>query len=278
MNTQTINPLMQFSKKPARYIKIPSQGQGYSNLKLTDSGEIAVYPMTAKDELMLKSPDALLNGEAVISVLRNCVPDVPNPREIQIIDIDSLMVAVRMATYGDNMDMVATCPHDKHENNVQLNLPSLLDQQTYWTGLTEIETSDKIVVKMKPYTVTDQNKTSLVSFEQMTVLSQLDRQEADTQTKLKTANSTFSQLIDVTLELMTNSIVSATTPDGQEITDKAFIKQWVVGLSKADYDLIDNALKDLIKIGLPKSMNIKCDNCGEIFEAPINFNPSDFFE
>ncbi len=277
MDTQKTNPLLNFNKKPARYVKLPSQGQGYTNIKLSDSGELAVYPMTAKDELMLKSPDALLNGEAVINVLRNCAPDIANPREIQIIDVDAIMVAIRMATYGDNMEMVAVCPHDKHENTVQVHLPMLLDQQTYWTGLTEIKTSSGIVAKLKPYTVTDQNKTSLVSFEQMTALSQIDKQNLDTQTKLQTANSTFSELINVSIELIARSINAAVTPDGQEITDYNFIKEWVIGLGKADYDLIDTALKDLIKIGLPKSMNIKCDKCSEVFEAPINFNPSDFF-
>jgi hypothetical protein len=277
--TQTkINPLTQFSKKPARYIRIPSQGIGYTKgITLTDSGELAVYPMTAKDELMLKSPDALLNGQAVMGVLANCVPDIVDPTETSVIDLDAIMVAIRMATYGDNMDMEITCPHDQHENTVGVQLPMLLDQQTYWTGLTEVELESGVKAKLKPYTIRDHNRMSLNSFDQMTKLNQLDKDDNDTATKLMAANVSFSSLVDVSLDIVARSVEVAITPDGQEITDFEFIKEWIRSLSKSEFEIIDKALKDLVKIGLPKSMNIKCDKCSEVFEAPINFNPSDFF-
>ena len=278
MTQAKFNPLTQFSKKPARYIRIPSQGAGYTNgINLTETGELAVYPMTAKDELMLKSPDALLNGEAVVGVLRSCVPDITNPSEIGVIDLDAIMVAIRMATYGDVMEMEITCPHDKHVNTVAMQLPNLLDQQTYWTGRTEVTMPDGIIVKLKPYTIKDQNRMSLSSFEQMTKLNQLDNTSADTASKLDAANVTFGQLIDVSLDLVARSVQVAITPDHQEITDLDMIKEWIRGMSKGDFHLIDTALKDLVKIGIPKSMDIKCDGCGEVFTTPLNFNPSDFF-
>jgi hypothetical protein len=277
--TQRINPLAQFSKKPARYIKIPSQGIGYSKgITLTDSGELAVYPMTAKDELMLKSPDALLNGQAVTGVLANCVPDITDPSETSVIDLDAIMVAIRMATYGDSMDMEITCPHDEHVNTVGVQLPMLLDQQTYWVGLTEVELESGVKARLKPYSVRDHNRMSLNSFEQMSKLNQLDKDgNSDTVTKLTAANSSFSSLVDVSLDLVARSVEVAITPDGQEITDHEFIKEWIRGISKSEFNIIDSALKELVKIGLPKSMNVKCDKCSEVFESPINFNPSDFF-
>ena len=278
MTQPKFNPLTQFSKKSARYIRIPSQGTGYqSGIVITDTGELAVYPMTAKDELMLKSPDALLNGEAVLGVLRSCVPDITDPAEIGVIDLDAIMVAIRMATYGDVMEMEITCPHDKHVNTVSMQLPTLLDQQTYWTGKTEITLANGITVRLKPYTIKDQNRMSLSSFEQMTKLNQLDNNGADTASKLSAANETFGQLIDVSLDLVARSIQAAITPDGQEISDLELVKEWVRGMSKSDFTIIDVALKQLIKIGLPKSMDVKCDGCGETFTTPLNFNPSDFF-
>jgi hypothetical protein len=278
MTQAKFNPLAQFSKKIARYIRIPSQGAGYTNgINLTDTGELAVYPMTAKDELMLKSPDALLNGEAVIGVLRSCVPDITDPNEISVIDLDAIMVAIRMATYGDTMDMVVTCPHDSHENTVAVQLPTLLDQQTFWTGRTEVLLESGITVKLKPYTIKDQNRMSLISFEQMTKLNQLDNSKSDTASKMNAANETFGQLIDVSLDLVARSVTVAITPDHQEITDLDLIKEWIRDLSKSEFLLIDTALKDLIKVGIPKSMDVKCDKCSEVFTTPINFNPSDFF-
>lgn len=278
MNSTKINPLSQFSKKIARYIKIPSQGAGYSKgIKLTDNGELAVYPMTARDELMLKSPDALLNGSAVIEVLAHCVPDVVNPEEILVTDLDAIMVAIRMATYGDSMELIIECSACKHKNTVDLNLPSLLDQQTYWTGLTEIEMPGGIKLKLRPPNVKDKNKMSISSFDQMTELQQIDREEGQTTTKMAKANKSFGNLVDLSLHLVASSIEQAVTPEGVVITDLSTIKEWVLDLSKGEFEVIDTALRELAKIGLPKSMNVKCDACQSIFESAINFNPSDFF-
>lgn len=278
MTTPKLNPLSQFSKKTARYIKIPSQGAGYQKgIHLSDSGELAVYPMTARDELMLKSPDALLNGQAVISVLRNCVPDIADPSEILVTDLDAIMVAIRMATYSDVMEMVLECSNCNHKNTVDLNLPSLLDQQTYWVGITEVEMPSGIKVRLRPYNVRDKNRMSITSFDQMNRLNQIDQQAGQTSDKIISANESFNNLIDLSLDLVARSIEVAITPTGDEITDLATIKEWVLDLSKADFALIDSALRELVKIGVPKSMNVKCDNCSTVFEAGINFNPSDFF-
>lgn len=278
MSATPFNPLSQFNKKTARYIKIPSQGAGYSKgIKLSDSGELAVYPMTARDELMLKSPDALLNGQAVLEVLSHCVPDIASPEEILIIDLDAIMVAIRMATYGDEMDIIVECTSCNAPNTVGLSLPALLDQQTYWIGLTEIKLASGIKVKLKPTTIKDKNRMSISSFDQMTELTQIDKEEGKTTDKMAKANKSFGNLVDLSLNLVAGSILEAVTPENLVIKDFAIIKEWVLDLSKSEFDLIDVALRELAKIGVPKSMNIKCDKCHAISETAINFNPSDFF-
>ena len=49
----TDNPLRQFFRRPALYLKLPSGGQGYSEgaIDFPDNGELAIYPMTAIDEI-----------------------------------------------------------------------------------------------------------------------------------------------------------------------------------------------------------------------------------
>ena len=65
------NPLIQAYRKPALYIPLPSGGEFYQTKpKLSIDGELAVYAMTARDELITKTPDALFNGEATISLIK----------------------------------------------------------------------------------------------------------------------------------------------------------------------------------------------------------------
>jgi hypothetical protein len=47
------NPLRQYFRRPAVYIKLPSGGLGYAKdvLEIPESGDFPVYPMTAIDEI-----------------------------------------------------------------------------------------------------------------------------------------------------------------------------------------------------------------------------------
>jgi hypothetical protein len=87
-----INPLKQYFRKPGIWIKLPSQGNFYKDkpADLNEMGEIAIYPLTAKDELMLKNADALLNGSAITQMINSCAPTVVDPMAMPAIDLDAI--------------------------------------------------------------------------------------------------------------------------------------------------------------------------------------------
>ena len=87
------NPLISAYRKPALYINLPSNGKYYDpKPKLSVDGELAVYAMTARDELITKTPDALFNGEATFSLIASCCPDIANPRQIPVNDLMVIML------------------------------------------------------------------------------------------------------------------------------------------------------------------------------------------
>ena len=59
---QASNPLSKFFRQPAIYFALPSGGAWWPNnaLERTETGEVAVYPMTTRDEIMMRTPDALI--------------------------------------------------------------------------------------------------------------------------------------------------------------------------------------------------------------------------
>ena len=72
------NPLQKYFRQPKIYLSLPSKGHWYPEgaIEMTENGELPVYAMTAKDELAFKTPDALLNGQSVVDVVKSCVPTV----------------------------------------------------------------------------------------------------------------------------------------------------------------------------------------------------------
>ena len=63
MANKKSNPLAGYYRAPKMYTEIPTGGKYYDDkiIEWPDTNELPVYPMTAKDEMIMKNPDALLN-------------------------------------------------------------------------------------------------------------------------------------------------------------------------------------------------------------------------
>ena len=86
------NPLQKYFRQPKIYIGLPSKGNWYpdGSIEKTETGEYPIYAMTARDELMFKTPDALFTGRATADVIKSCIPTILDPWKLVGYDIDIL--------------------------------------------------------------------------------------------------------------------------------------------------------------------------------------------
>ena len=171
MNAQA-NPLSMFMRQPKIYIRLPSGGQYWADgsLEMTETGEFPVYSMTAKDELMLKVPDALMNGQAIVDVIQHCIPNIKNAWNAPNIDLDVLLIAIRIATYGEIMTTPVTFGND-FEMEYQLDLRVLMDtlmNQISWDPV--ISVANELTVFVKPLTYKQVSSAALQTFETQKIM------------------------------------------------------------------------------------------------------------
>ena len=129
MNT---NPLKQYFRRPEIYIKLPSGGNFYpeGSIDLPENKELPVYPMTAIDEITSKTPDALFNGTAVVDIIKSCLPNIKDPWSVPSIDLDHILIAIRVASNGNLLDIESICPSCNEEASYDINLIGLLSNIT----------------------------------------------------------------------------------------------------------------------------------------------------
>jgi hypothetical protein len=60
--------------------------------------EVEVLPMRAADEILMKSPDALMSGYALEKLIESCVPAIKHPKIVSTPDLDVLLLAIRVAS------------------------------------------------------------------------------------------------------------------------------------------------------------------------------------
>jgi len=277
------NPLAQFYRRPGTYITLPSGGRFYrKSPKVSETGELAVYPMTAKDELILKNPDALYNGEAVKQVISSVCPDIENVNDIPAADIDAILVAMRMTSYGDDMPLEVRHGCEASEGKVQtlqVSLGSIIGTiRPIPTDLGVVTLSTGLTVYLRPYNLADQSLLLRTQFNSMRNLQALENNDkATTEQKTEAATASYNLLIDLSQQLLTGCVVKVVTPEKDEVTDRKFIVDWMKNLDRASVERLDQEVKKFQEYGIVREIDCKCDYCGETFKTDMLFDPTGFF-
>jgi hypothetical protein len=278
------NPLANYMRQPKIYITLPSQGMFWpaKSIDLPENGQLPVFSMTAKDELMFKTPDALLNGQAVVDVVQSCMPNIKNAWDIPTIDLDTILIAIRLATYGEKMSIKHRIPVINEEVEHEVDLRMLLDQQASNQWLEQVVVGDDLVMFVRPLTYRHMTQTSIKTFETSRIMNMVNDDSISDEKKLEMFNNSFSNLTKITVDLMAEGIYKIVTAEG-EVTDRKFIQEFVNNVDKSVFDLVNTHLGDLKKSNELKPLEFTATE--EQIEAgvpaqysiPINFNESDFF-
>ena len=271
------NPLINFYRQPKIYVRLPSKGKFYEpgSLDLSENGEYPVYAMTAKDELLFKTPDALLNGTSTVELIKSCIPAILNPWVMPNIDLDFALIAIRIATYGDKMDVGTNCPHCDAENSYDMDLTAWLDIFNNFIYNTDIAV-DPLTVHVRPYTYKEVTKTALKSMEQQRIFQVINDDTLSDEIKLEKFGASFLKLTELTVDVIADCITAIDTPDGS-VSDKAMIKEFISNCSKDIFQKIQDhvvQMKELIEF---KAQNVTCGECSKPFSLPVTMDQSNFF-
>lgn len=271
------NPLSNYFRQPKMYLRLPSHGKFYpeGSLDVSAIDEYPVYAMTAKDELLFKTPDALMNGQATVSVIKSCIPAIKDPWQMPSLDLDACLVAIRIATYGENMDVTATCPSCNTVNDLIMNLISFLD------GVSQFQYEDTLevgplVVRIRPYSYQELSKTAIKTLEQQKIFAIVNDDSMSDEAKLEKFGSSFLKLTEMTVDVIAGCIESISTPEGT-VSDKGMIKDFIENTTSEIFNTINNhvtAMKDSMKM---QSQKVVCSNCSHEWEVSMEMDQTNFF-
>ena len=274
-----INPLKQYFRKPGIWIKLPSQGNFYKDkpIDLNEMGEISIYPLTAKDELMLKNADALLNGSAITQMINSCAPTIVDPMAMPAIDLDAVLVAIKRCTYGKTQDVTCTCPQCETANEVSIDLNQIISSIKTVEKLEPVVFDNGISVFIKPVTVSNLLSLNWVQFEQVRNIQIAEQNNMDETSKVNLMQRSFQVLTEKNIEIVSSCIDTVLLPDGIAVTDQQDIKDWINDLSKPDFTKIEESIMLTSNIGISKEFDVACKNCSNEFKSSLDLNPTTFF-
>lgn len=279
MEKTTNNPLFKHFRQPAIYLKLPSQGRFYpdGSLELSVTGDIPIYPMTVKDELTLKTPDALMNGEGMAAVIRSCCPTILDPWRIPAVDLDAIFIAIRLASYGTGMDINTTCPKCKEENDHTINLTTVLENVTA-ADYTEQPLIDNLIFKFKPQSYKDVNKINIATFEERRLVNNILDSEIADEDKKKMFDASFTKINDLNISMLIDCIDSITA-EGNSVSDPVMIREFLDNCSRQTYTDIKDKIQEIMNHNKIKPVKVVCSNadCANEYETALEFDQANFF-
>lgn len=277
MNSIEHNPLKQYFRRPGIYLKLPTQGKGYSPdvLVMTETGELPVYPMTAIDEITSKTPDALYNGSAVAEIIRSCVPSIKDPWAISSVDLDAILVAIKIATNGNDMDLETTCPSCNEDSKFGLNLSFVLNN--FAPGDYDKPLMiDNLRIKFRPLSYKELTSSTARQLEIQRAFLSLNAMEEGPDREAKSVEI-LKVIGDSTIDVLVNVIEYIATPE-VVVSEKAYIKDFLNNTDKKTFEMIRETSIKLRETTQIKPLHIACSHCKHEYDQPFTLNITDFFE
>lgn len=270
------NPLKQYFRRPAIYLKLPSGGALYPPgvINPTENGELPVYPMTAIDEITTKTPDALFNGVAMVEIIKSCVPDVLDPWSINSIDLDAILLAIKSAAGGNEMEIESQCPSCDEVASYGVNLIGILSELKAGNYNSTLQLNE-LTLKFRPLTYKEMNQAGLGQFEVQRMFASLDT-ITDEVARAERGKLALKTITELTMQLLSQTIEHITTPT-VKVDDKEFIIDFLKNCDKDMYMKIRDYNAELKAQTEIKPLKIKCIHCSHDYEQQFTLNTTDFF-
>ena len=272
--------LQNYQRQPKLFIDLPSRGKFYDDTVL-DGGQhiqIPVFGMNAMDEIMFKTPDALFSGQATAEVIKSCIPTILDPWRLVGYDIDFILIAMRIATYGELMEVTTLCPHCSTQTESRISLSRLLD------GFANYETEysfslDKLTFSLKPITYKETTEFSLENYTHDREMYQLTDLDIDRDEKSKRIQEIYTATEKVNLKLAIAHIDAISDSEDNTETDISVITQFIVNNDALFFAKLKDGIKELTsKWNIPQfEMTCSNEECGKNYHSALDLDYSNFF-
>lgn len=272
------NPLQRYFRQPKVFISLPSKGLFYPEGALQgDHNNAPIFGMTGMDEIIFKTPDALFNGEATVKVVESCCPYIKDAKDMPSIDVDALLVAIRVATYGDEMELTHTCPQCSTENEFIVNLGKVIEYfgSVSFDGKIKI---DDLTINIRPLKYSEITKFNMENYKLQKMLYQLSTAETagDDEQMKQVQDDIYKRIAEMQIELFLTSIENVQIGN-ETVDDPAMIDEWLKNSDREFFKRIKDKLEaNKAQWDMPKQ-DIKCSNCGHESKVEVTLDQSNFF-
>lgn len=273
----TSSPLQKYKRQPKLYIDLPSKGVWYPKNIIEKSEELEVYSMTANDEINLKTPDALFTGIAIKKLIESCVPSIKDAWYVPTTDVDYILAAIRLATYGEKIELTTTCSNCQNQDTYALAIQGILDH--YQTAKTTYEAKvEHFTFKLRPLCYKEVTDYQLEAFQVRRAIQQQLALADESLERNKDLHAQYDKLKEKQKETVCQSIIEIVTPDGESETNQDFIRDFVINGDRIYFNALEKLYEKNQKVLKIPPTKVACSECKTENNIQPDLDYSNFFD
>lgn len=274
----TNNPLLQYIRKPMATLDLSSKGKFWPAGSLKKPNTLDVFPMTGQDEILLVNTSYILLGSVLAEIIENCVPDITDVWSMPRIDLDSVIIAIRCASYNNTMNVQYVCPACNTNQTHTVDLRDVSQQIAIPDYDNPLIINDNLALWFRPVTFREHFQQVVDQNSKLSVIKQLSSENLTDEEKQKIINNNLREITKINISNLANSIDRVLIDNQISVTSQDFIKDWLIKLDRETFSTVSVAISNKIQeYKLPsKSFICKNSNCNHQHELTIDFNPADF--
>lgn len=285
------NPLQQFFRKPKFSITLPSRGKWWPKdaLALSDTKTLDILPMTALDDAKFRAGNATLTGNSLFDLIQSCVPGIKNAEAIPTIDLDAILLSIRRASYGNELELSFPVPNTTIIRKIKIPIDKLVadlpDSSKTWDSDLVItnELNEKLTLSVRPL----QAKSLLATAKQLAKHGHLARKlmnsELDDSEKIAQLETNITSLSSLNIELNLESIEMISNSEGWFTKNPVEIANFMRNCDVVYFKALQTHLEEQkLKTGFKPIELISNEDelkagAPETWSYPVLFELSDFF-
>ncbi len=293
---------------PPIQISLPTKGMFYAAGVLgkgVDPNNIEVGTLGILDEFKYRDPFLLVSGNAMGYLIKNlCGDQILLPEELCEIDVETILLAARLASYGADLKVTHHCMLNKpklleegetatdppelvlcnHENILNINLHEFIlrygpieDEGRFEVVLPRV--GQTVYLRPTLYRTTIQIMRNLMGNRRK--LDDLNTHQNDfilDPVLFHEYEDLMNLSTDLQIATLLDCIYAVKTRSGVLVEDQSEIMAWILELPKSDHEVITKRIQILSeefrKISI---VNYMCDDCGGQNEFSLQMNAEIIF-
>ena len=275
-----MNPLSSYLRKPEIYVKLPSGGKWWpqGTIDIPPNGKLPIMAMNGHNDITMRNADGLMNGASSVEVIQSCVPNIVDAWAGPNMDIEYLFIALRIASYGAEMDMEKSCSKCKESTKFGINLQHVLENMKFPDFEIPVNLGD-LYIMLKPASFYLTNLTAQEVFEQQRAIMATSSSDLTLEQKQKILKESIAKLSRITVSKLSEYIDYIMLPDGTKVNDPAHIKEFIDEVNRKDFNTLKQGIDNKNNQYASPDLPFVCSNteCNHEETFKFEFNPSNFF-